>query len=220
MAMLNLKQGLDHNIDIEGVVYTMDLSYDNVIRWFDLITDEDYNDEERIVVAFRMFVPDCPNNTDIKIKILAMEGIANYLKGSSDDEEEQPQSDEDLIEYEHDNTEYFNFDEDADYIFGAFMQAYGIDIIEQRGKLSWEKFMALFNSLPDDTKFSEIISIRARELPSGNESHEKAERDRLIKLKEVYKLKSSQSVVEQEIDNMFASIMQTAITQKGGQSNE
>lgn len=216
--MLNLKQGLDHDIEIDGTVYTMDLSYDNVLRWYDLVKDEDLIELEKIVIAFRMFVPDCPNNTDINSKVATVENIAIYLTGKDEEENEQPQDDT----YEDDNDsnkQYFDFDEDSNYIYASFMQEYNIDLIDQRGKLAWEKFIALLNGMRSNTKFNEIVSIRATELPTGNDDASKAERERLIRLKDVYALKSSVSIVEQEMDNMFASIMEQAIIKKGGQSD-
>lgn len=216
--MLNLKQGLDHDIEIDGTVYTMDLSYDNVLRWYDLVKDEDLIELEKIVIAFRMFVPDCPNNTDINSKVATVENIAIYLTGKDEEENEQPQDDT----YEEDsdsNKQYFDFDEDSNYIYASFMQEYNIDLIDQRGKLAWEKFIALLNGMRSNTKFNEIVSIRATELPTGNDDASKAERERLIRLKDVYALKSSVSIVEQEMDNMFASIMEQAIIKKGGQSD-
>jgi hypothetical protein len=216
--MLNLKQGLDHDIELDGAVYPMDLSYDNVLRWYDLVKDEDLTELEKIVIAFKMFIPDCPNNVSMDIRVATVESIAIYLVNKDEDDDEQPQ--EDLYEEDNLPKEFFSFDEDANYIYASFMQEYGIDLIDQRGKLAWEKFIALLNGMRSNTKFNEIVSIRATELPTGNDDASKAERERLIRLKEVYRLKSSVSVVEQEIDNMFASIMQQAIIKKGGQSNE
>ena len=45
-----------------------------------------------------------------------------------------------------------DFEEDGDYIYASFMQEYGIDLINQQGKLPWRKFLWLFNGLGADNK--------------------------------------------------------------------
>lgn len=52
---------------------------------------------------------------------------------------------------------YYQYD--GDYIYSAFMQAYGIDLMEQ--DMHWHKFLALMNGLPDNTKLSQIMGYRA-----------------------------------------------------------
>lgn len=59
------------------------------------------------------------------------------------------------------NQAEFSWQVDSDYIYGAFYQTYHIDLAET--SMHWHKFMALFRALPDDTQFSQIISIRGYE---------------------------------------------------------
>lgn len=51
-----------------------------------------------------------------------------------------------------------DYDIDAEYIYGAFMQAYGIDLTEC--DMHWHKFIALLMCLPEDTLLSKIMSYR------------------------------------------------------------
>src|SRR5574344_3001936 len=53
---------------------------------------------------------------------------------------------------------------DADYIFAAFMERYGIDLVES--DMHWYKFQALFKGL-HDTKLNEIIGYRLWDNTSG-----------------------------------------------------
>ena len=52
-----------------------------------------------------------------------------------------------------------DWDLDADIIYAAFMQAYGIDLIE--ADMHWHKFLALFSALPEETLMVKIMSYRA-----------------------------------------------------------
>jgi len=63
------------------------------------------------------------------------------------------------------DTKLFDFEQDAEFIFASFLQAYGIDLIERQGKLPWQKFRALFRGLPEDTKIREVMEIRGKKLP-------------------------------------------------------
>lgn len=217
--MLSLKQPLDHTVEINGHTYGLDFSYDNVLRWYDLVKDEELNELQKVVIAFRMFILDCPDDIDVDTQVATVEGIAKYLAGKDDNAEDE-QQEQDLYDSDFEETkEFFSFEEDVNYIYASFLQEYHIDLIDQQGKLPWEKFIALLNGMRENTKFNQIVGIRAAELPTGNNEADKAERDRLIRLKEIYALKNSVSVVEQEMDSMFASIMQQATIKKGGQSD-
>ena len=53
----------------------------------------------------------------------------------------------------------FDYILDGEYIVGSFMQAYGIDLTSVN-YMHWHLFKALFVSLPDNTKMSQIMSMR------------------------------------------------------------
>lgn len=80
-----------------------------------------------------------------------------------------------------------DFDEDAEYIYASFMSDYGIDLLEQRGKLSWRKFVYLFQGLTDKAKIKEVMKIRGMELPKPNR-HNQKEIQNLIEAKSYYAL--------------------------------
>lgn len=48
---------------------------------------------------------------------------------------------------------------DGDYLVGSFWQAYGVDLTKT--ELHWHVFLALFRSLPEGAKMSEIMGYRA-----------------------------------------------------------
>lgn len=56
---------------------------------------------------------------------------------------------------------------DAEYIYAAFYELYGIDLIE--ADMHWYKFQALFKGL-HDTKLNEIIGYRLFTPPNGKKS--------------------------------------------------
>ena len=86
---------------------------------------------------------------------------------------------------DYDDKPLFNIKYDGEYIFSSFMQAYNIDLIEQQGKLHWQKFNALLSGLPDGTKFVEVMKIRAWKPSKGESSKEK---QKMRELQEQYAL--------------------------------
>lgn len=57
----------------------------------------------------------------------------------------------------------FDIVQDADYIYSAFMQTYGIDL--DSSDMSIERFIALLKGLPSDTRLAEIAKIRTMPVP-------------------------------------------------------
>lgn len=205
--MLSLKQKLDDTITIDGVAYNLDLSFDNVLRWYDLMNDKSIDDIGKVKIAFDMFVVDC--ETDIQTKLYTVQRIINeYVVGK--------QETNDGTEDTTDQKQYYSFDKDAEFIFASFLQEYGIDLMDQQGIMRWEKFVALLNGMRDKTKFRQIVGIRAAELPTGNDQYAIQERERLEQLKQLYALDKQQTVEEQDaaMDGMFKSLVNMA--QKGG----
>ena len=58
-------------------------------------------------------------------------------------------------------TELIDFEQDAEYIYASFLQAYGINLLKSQNRLTWTEFKALLNALPDNTIMQQIIEIRA-----------------------------------------------------------
>ena len=82
-----------------------------------------------------------------------------------------------------------DFEQDADLIRAAFMQAYGINLY--RDRLHWFEFTGLLSCIPEGSKYSEILSIRARPMPEPTKYNEK-ERTWLANAKSEFGLKISE----------------------------
>lgn len=54
----------------------------------------------------------------------------------------------------------FSWSKDAGMIEAAFLQNYQIDLMNERGKMHWTKFKALFDGLSDNTRLIKIIQLR------------------------------------------------------------
>ena len=54
----------------------------------------------------------------------------------------------------------FLTEEDASDIYASFRMAYGINLFEEQGKMTWQEFSALLNGMPDNTPVARLIQIR------------------------------------------------------------
>lgn len=89
----------------------------------------------------------------------------------------------------------FSYEYDADYIYSAFLQAYGIDLAQT--SLHWWQFRALFRSLPEEVQFIKIIGYRTMKLPA---KMAKEQRQHYERLKRIYALPLSESRQQLESD--------------------
>jgi len=93
----------------------------------------------------------------------------------------------------------FDFDIDADLIYSAFMQQYGIDLIDT--DMHWYKFIALMRGITDDTKLGKIIGYRTYE------KSEKKYEEQMEELRRMWEIIPPLSDEEQadidELNNLF-----------------
>ena len=113
-----------------------------------LIKDDSVSDAEKLPPLLRLYYPKTPDDT-----AGAVSGIIWFYSGgrSSGGRKESPGRDE------PDGGELFCFERDAEYIFAAFYQQYGIDL--NGAELHWWKFRALFRGLTG-TKLNEAVYMR------------------------------------------------------------
>ncbi|EPH91625.1 bacteriophage Gp15 protein [Enterococcus faecalis 06-MB-DW-09] len=183
---MKLQYRLEDTVEIDGVSYPIDLSFDTVLRLFDLLKDPGLSEPEKILLGINLllgvsFLYDIETQNTIFLSILETFDIWEKPKPRYDKKGKKLKPKMKDIAEQH-----FSFDYDAPNIYAAFYQAYGIDLFEQRGKMRWEKFIALFGGLPDETRFRQIVSIRTRK-PSRAKGSKEANEE-LRKLKKLYAL--------------------------------
>ena len=178
--MFNISRSLDEQLVLGGKPYQLFLSFDNVLRVFDLFQDHKIQIQYKPKFALRLITQSNDfDDFEFETQLQIYEEIFNKYIDTS-------KSDETGVRYDLEGNPLpvktkkqqkgqkilFNIGYDSEYIYAGFMQAYGIDLIDQQGKLHWKKFNALLVGLPSDTRFAEILKIRAWE-PSGESAKEK-----------------------------------------------
>lgn len=159
-----------------------------------LLTESDPMDEDEQATSLLLeFLPSA--------QLLPLDEISDILKWFYTCGKDDTPNDESSDEYSESNERLYSFAHDADLIYSAFVQSYGIDLIED--KLHWWKFRALFNSLPADCQFVKIISFRSMEIDSSMSDGEK---EYYRKMKRKYALPLPQSEQE-KLDKLTAALL-------------
>ncbi len=104
----------------------------------------------------------------------------------------------------------FDFLFDGEYIYASFMQEYGIDLVEQQGKLHWKKFIALFQGLSENTKIREIMKIRSMDIPQYNGKNQHQIQD-IQELKSYYALPVCGGGGKAGLDALFYALESMAV---------
>lgn len=174
--MFSIAFDWDNTIYVEEEKYTIDLSFDNIIRFLEMLDDNSLTEIEKVLLGINMllkvsFLFNMNYTTEILLYI-----IDKYIRQESKEAEKDLQGN--AIPFKNEE-EVYSLIYDAEYIYASFYQAYGIDLIAEKGKLHWLNFRALLNGLPDNTIFKQIVDIRTRKLPKTATSDEKRDIGRL-----------------------------------------
>lgn len=152
--MLSLCDPLHETYEYRGVEYPIDLTFDNVLRFYQLLDDKEFNNEEIVATAFEMFFD--MKTKDTEFVLAAFKDISDYIS-------HEPYGNDGGDETVSSPIKYYSFTQDAGAIYASFMEQYGMDLIEQEGKLHWDKFKALFAGLGPKTYFQRIVQIRMKD---------------------------------------------------------
>lgn len=195
--MHSLASPVESNIDGIG----LDLSFDKVLTVLKLQKEQLFTEAEKRDIALSLLL-----RAPKKINIYSADQRNELLRRVFDEcifteRKKSPGG----------NEKIFDFEQDAGFIYASFMQAYGIDLIEQQGKLHWQKFITLFRGLPENTKIREVMGIRSRKTPKPTK-YNGEEIKAMTEAKAYYKLEVDEAEAEvnfqQGIDRLAASLMQ------------
>lgn len=153
--------GLNNEFAYQGKTYVINLSFDTVISFYQLLDDDHFSAEEKIMVAFQMFFDFEPRDADFAVA--AFEQINDYLRQSPYGDNDDDISNNDMQGNVTKPVKYYSFTQDAEAIYSSFMEQYGINLLDEKGKMHWDEFKALFAGLNDKTYMSRIIQIRMRD---------------------------------------------------------
>lgn len=205
--MLSLTDTPLSAIKFDGETYQINLAFDNVIKYLELVEDDSENKE---LEALKLFfgdqeIPLDPDFIESSFKLINETITKSAYQGNSSKDWSMNIAPQHIYSYE----------QDADAIYSSFMMQYHIDLLKERGKMHWCVFRALFDGLSEDTPIQRIIELRQKNLTDVPDE----QRGKVMQLQQYYALKLKKPKTEEDVFNnsslssAFTSLMNTA---KGG----
>ena len=201
--MIDLSRKLTDKLVIDDKEYALDLSFDTVIKMFEMMRDDNIPEYIKPHFAIRMLISKslAGSTREEKAKSFnndfenySIEEMSKVFKSVFEEHISLSDVEDNHVEYDlagnpmkttaSDDTKQrapYDIRYDGDYIYSSFLQAYGIDLFDVQGKLHWRKFNALLSGLPEGTKLMEVIKIRKWKPQKGDSSEYKDEMRRLQK---------------------------------------
>ncbi|WP_348619040.1 Gp15 family bacteriophage protein [Lactococcus lactis] len=214
--VLSLSWSQPDVIEAKTADYEVVMDFSRVLRLFELYKQDDIDVSEKLFITIEMFFLTPINEIPEEDFQPILEGLTQKIIGDNSREETVERDMKGNILEE--DKKFYDFEEDADYIFASFMQDYGIDLIKEREKsnyywnkvqsgtmslekfrnhtMSWDKFNALLTGLSETSKFRRVIEIRQMEIP---ENATEKERKEIKKAKSAVALKSDREKIEFEM---------------------
>jgi hypothetical protein len=201
--MLDLSRKLTDKLVIDDKEYALDLSFDTVLKMFEMMRDEDIPEYVKPHFAIWMLISKSLAGTTREEKAesfnndfenYSIEEMSKVFKSVFEEHISLSDVEDNHVEYDlagnpmkttaSDDTKQrapYDIRYDGDYIYSSFLQAYGIDLFDVQGELHWRKFNALLSGLPEGTKLMEVIKIRKWKPQKGDSAEYKEEMRRLQK---------------------------------------
>ena len=183
-------------VEIDGIEYKINTDFRIGIMFELLMQDNTLTDMEKVEITLNLYYPEIPHDP-----IQALEKILWFYRCGK---EYDPES---LQEGTGDTTQQqaiYSFEHDAEYIYAAFLDQYGIDL-QDIEHLHWWKFRALFKGLKEDNLIVKIMGYRAIKI---DDSMTDSEKKFYRRMKRIYALPDNRTQEEKERDftNAIASL--------------
>lgn len=179
--------------------YELQCSFDTVLEIQKLYKEKTLSDYEKAEQALKMLV-----KNSVKLSMLSKPRKIELMNLIYDKHIKLPEK-----SGKKSNDRVMDFYLDSEYIYASFWSDYGIDLINEQGKMHWKKFIYLFQGLSGETKIKEVIKIRQMELPKPDKNNFK-QRKNIMELKSYYALPVEGGGGQQGLDALFAMLEQGA----------
>lgn len=197
----DLSRKLEDKLYIGPDVYNLDLSFDKVLKIFELWEDDEVPNQVKPHLSLKMLSSEA---FEEHFKEIQIEEAYEIFEEIFDEHINLQSSSLQDVEYDlagnvmatslTDSPEKKPYDIrfDGEYIFASFMQAYNINLFKVQGELHWKEFNALLAGLPEGTKFVEVVRIRGYKPQKGDTDEYK---------RKMRKLQKNYALPDQEIED-------------------
>lgn len=144
---MRLQDDLPRRVTAEGRTYRVNLDFRRVLKLLAVMADENLIDEAREYLALKCVMRRPPRSAKRRAAVLAAVCAVCFTQRKKAT-----------------GPKMTDFEQDADLIRAAFMQEYGVNL--WRDRLHWLEFSALLAGLPEGSRYSDVLGIRARPMPA------------------------------------------------------
>lgn len=192
--MFLLTNQFKDTFDFEDNTLHVDMSFDNILRLFELFDDPDFENSEKVLIALEILVVEYTEFLE-ELNFIDQYNIYKYLMKEfldTDIEGKVKKSNEDdKVEDKAPSVQSMDFSKDAGVIYVSFLSEFKIDLFEMHGKLHFDKFSELLRNLNEKSVFKEIVSYRTMKVPSIKETS-KEYREHVIQMKRLHSLEDEE----------------------------
>lgn len=200
--MFSLTDIFEDSFDFEGNELNIDMTFDNILRMFELFDDDDFEPSEKILIALEILI--------IEYELIQDKGFSeqyelyNYVMKEFLDVEMDKEETKDGEETPPPTKKVMDFKKDAGLIYASFLSEFKMDLFECQGKLHWNKFSELLKNLNEKTAFKQVVGYRNMKVPSTKDAS-KEYRDHVQQMKRLYSLEDEayqQESMESTLDTI------------------
>ena len=178
-----LTKALPGGVIIGSRFYPVKTDFKNWIKISELLEDGKELDAERLAQIFSLCYYVLPETIEE-----ALDGVIEFYScGNKHKIKEDGGS--------RNGARIFSLKEDGELIYAAFFSQYKIDLLNE--PLHWYKFCALLSGLSKEHKLFDVMYYRGVKLANVKS---KEERERILKMKRIYKLSDNRSEEEKSAD--------------------
>lgn len=175
-------------------------AFDTVLEVQRLFAEEELTDHDKVEQALKMFVINDRRMRGMGIN--AKVELLNEIYRQCINTRKHPPSRKKI--------RVLDFEHDGEYIYSSFMLDYGIDLIDEQGRLPWKKFIALFQGLSENTKIREVMRIRSMDIPKPTGKNGKQIQE-IMDLKSYYALPVKGGGGQAGLDALFSALEGMAV---------
>ena len=180
---------LPEYVKIDGEKYPINTDFRVSILFELLMQDRSIFDREKIYIALDLYYPQIPHDL-----VQAVDKMLWFYRCGKNDEDGSVKNGSPAGSGKAGMI--YSFEHDAEYIYAAFLDQYGIDL-QDIEHLHWWKFRALFKGLKEDNLICKIMGYRSIEITNDMSDSEKKY---YRKMKRIYALPDNRTQEEKERD--------------------
>jgi hypothetical protein len=176
------------SVCVNGENYPIETDFREWIRFIQLVEDDEVPWQIKCQLMMQWYTDGMPDDLEG-----AVHALGDFLAMKPENAEEEEVSGSA-------SKQLYSFEQDAECIYSAFREVYGINL-QTISYMHWWEFQTLFIGLPEKTEIKQRIMYRNTDL---RDIKDKDERKRIQKIQRAISLKKNRKMTDYEIGDMFA----------------